>query len=110
MHKIVDASLVCFDVALNFLVSDMTGKPPLKITHRTQIKTPLNNMAKDAQDKELPRNKQWNSKQYSNCINILVTEYGHLPLLYSISRADPVLFGDDVSALRKEFRRIESQK
>ncbi len=41
---------------------------------------------------------------------MLHTAHGHLSLKYTIARADPVLFGDDVSALKKEFRRIENHK
>ena len=55
------------------------------------------------QYKSFVKRRQQDGHSYSSCLNTLVSVYGYMPLQYSISRADPVLFGDDES---KEFRKI----
>lgn len=96
VRKISDSSKDCLDVSTNFLISDITGKPPLKVTQRLHLK-------------HHSHNKQLDSS-YSSCINLLSNAYGYIPLKYSMVRADPVLFKDDVSILRKEFRKLEAIK
>ena len=93
VRKISDSSRDCLDVSMNFLISDITGKSPLKVTQRLHLK-------------HHPHNKQLDSS-CSSCINLLSNAYGYMPLKYSVVRADPVLFKDDVSMLRKEFRKLE---
>ena len=41
------------------------------------------------------------------CFNMIVNVYGYVPLVYSSVRMDPVLFKDNVSMLRKEYKRLE---
>ena len=101
LRKTVDVSLNCLDIAMNFIVADISGKPPLKVTNRMSLQRRME--FNKLLDKQIIQN-------YSNCLTVLVNIYGYMPLKYSFVRADPVLFYDDVSAFRKEFRRIEIKK
>lgn len=101
LRKTVDVSLTCLDIAMNFIVADISGKPPLKVTNRMSLQRRME--FNKLLDKQIIQN-------YSNCLTVLVNIYGYMPLKYSFVRADPVLFYDDVSAFRKEFRRIEIKK
>lgn len=95
VKKVFDSSKECFSLGLNFLISHMTGVPPLKVTqHATLDHTPKERMEEVA--------------ACVFCLNSLVIAYGYNPLRYSWSRADPVLFKDNVAAHRKEFRRLEN--
>ena len=42
-----------------------------------------------------------------DCINQMATGFGHMPLVSSRLRLDPVLFKDPVSVLRKKYRSLE---
>lgn len=42
-----------------------------------------------------------------DCINRLATGFGHMPLVSSRVRLDPVLFKDPVSVQRKKYRSLE---
>jgi hypothetical protein len=94
LRAIADNSRDCFDVAINFLISDLVGKSPLKLSQRLK----LSNHHKP----------ESSTKSYSSCLNFLVPAFGYMPLQYSLVRADPVLFKDKVSAQRKLFRRLEN--
>lgn len=120
--KIADSSRSCLDVSLNFIISDITHKPPIKLTHRTKITVPTPPTRGITPPPPPPSIKGTTpftlttntdsksvSKTYSSCLNALFNAYGLLPLYYSMSRVDPVLFNDDVSILRKEFRKIENR-
>ena len=106
--KITDTSLACLDVAMNFLISDVTGKPPLKILHRMYLSRDSDTSQDEPQGKHLKERKK--GDLYSSCVNLLGKVYGRIPLRYSVTRADPVLYGDDVSVLRKEFKKLDKQK
>lgn len=41
------------------------------------------------------------------CINQMVAGFGHMPLVSSRFRLEPVLFKDPVSVLRKKYRSLE---
>ena len=96
IRRIADTSKECLGLTLNFVIADITGASPLMVTSRL------------------------NTRQYSDsrgerdtvfsCFNRLVDAYGYIPMRYSYVRADPVLFKDDVSILRKEFKQLESSK
>lgn len=42
-----------------------------------------------------------------DCINQMAAGFGHMPLVSSRLRLDPVLFKDPVSVLRKKYRSLE---
>ena len=71
----------CEDIAMNFLVSDITGKPPLKVgIKRTFVGPGLWNQDGD------------HFRERDDCINFFSRVYGYTPLMYSQFRADSVLY------------------
>ena len=115
IQKMAETSLACLDLAINAIVSDITGQPPLKIAHRNSKTSQTTTMRSKVQpdnnsdDKVPPKRARRDAATYSSCLNTLVGSYGYLPFRYSLAKADPVLFGDSVSVLRKEFRKIENE-
>ena len=89
----------CEHILMNFLVSLVSKKPPVKVTHRTKFQVVSSSKNQTQMTEEFSR------KQ--TCINIFFSGFGQMPLIKSKLRLDPVLFKDPVSNLRKKFRKIE---
>ena len=89
----------CEHILMNFLVSLVSKKPPVKVTHRTKFQVGSSSKNHTQLTEEFGR------KQ--TCINIFFSGFGQMPLIKSKLRLDPVLFKDPVSNLRKKFRKIE---
>ncbi|XP_037274398.2 exostosin glycosyltransferase 1 ttv isoform X1 [Rhipicephalus microplus] len=100
LRQTVDAAHNCEDILMNFLVSQVTRLPPIKVTQRKQYR-----------DTGQGYPSAWNDPdhfvQRQACINAFATYWGHMPLVRSSLRLDPVLFRDPVSNLRKRYRRID---
>ena len=80
----VDEYMNCEDIAMNFLVSHLTRKPPLKVTSRWTfrcLQCPISLSEDDSHFEERHR-----------CINFFTSLYGYNPLLNTQFRADSVLF------------------
>lgn len=100
LRQTVDAAHNCEDILMNFLVSHVTRLPPVKVTQRKQYRDPLGQYPS-------PWNDPDHFVQRQACINAFATHWGHMPLVRSSLRLDPVLFRDPVSNLRKRYRRID---
>lgn len=80
----VDEYMNCEDIAMNFLVSHITRKPPVKVTSRWTfrcINCPISLSEDDTHFQE--RHK---------CINYFTQIFGYMPLLNTQYRADSILF------------------
>lgn len=100
--KTVQQSHNCEDILINFLVSHVTRRPPIKVTQRKQYKEqPPGNSLRS------PWNDPDHFIQRQTCLNTFAAVFGYMPLLRSNMRLDPVLFKDPVSNLRKKYRQIE---
>lgn len=101
LHKTVEQSQNCEDILMNFLVSHVTRRPPIKVTQRKQYK----------EQPSIGSRSPWNDPdhfiQRQTCLNTFAAVFGYMPLLRSNLRLDPVLFKDPVSNKRKKYRRIE---
>lgn len=101
LHKTVEQSQNCEDILMNFLVSHVTRRPPIKITQRKQYK----------EQPSVGGWSPWNDPdhfiQRQTCLNTFAAVFGYMPLLRSNLRLDPVLFKDSVSNMRKKYRQIE---
>ncbi|CAG2060232.1 unnamed protein product [Timema podura] len=86
----------CEDIALNFLVSHATRRPPVKLAQHKQPAAPGAGWSDSVQ-----------FAQRHACLNTLVTMLGYMPLVHSSVRLDPVLYKDPVSNLRKKYRQME---
>ncbi|XP_044764759.1 exostosin-1 [Coccinella septempunctata] len=101
LHKTVEQSQNCEDILMNFLVSHITRRPPIKVTQRKQYKE------QPISGSRSPWNDPDHFVQRQTCLNTFAAVFGYMPLLRSNLRLDPVLFKDPVSNKRKKYRRIE---
>ncbi|XP_022228476.2 exostosin-3-like [Drosophila obscura] len=80
----VDDYMNCEDIAMNFLVSHITRRPPVKITSRWSfrrlgLKTSLSQRPKHLENRH-------------KCINFFSQVFGYTPLLNTQYRADSILY------------------
>ncbi|XP_065344358.1 exostosin-1 [Cloeon dipterum] len=101
LHKTVEQSQNCEDILMNFLVSHVTRRPPIKVTQRKVYKE------NPASGSRSPWNDPDHFVQRQTCLNTFAAVFGYMPLLRSNMRLDPVLFKDSVSNMRKKYRQIE---
>ncbi|XP_077143191.1 exostosin-2 [Ranitomeya variabilis] len=98
----VDTHMNCEDIAMNFLVANVTGKAPIKVTPRKKFKCPectaIDGLSLD----------QTHMVERSECINKFATVFGTMPLKVVEHRADPVLYKDDFPEKLKSFPNIGS--
>lgn len=116
---------------MNFLVSHVTRRPPIKVTQRKLYKDTtvagirqvlsiqvlyrrilqyhivIIFLTRASLDFRSPWNDPDHFIQRQTCMNTFVAVFGYMPLLRSNMRLDPVLFKDSVSNLRKKYRQIE---
>ncbi|KAI6211682.1 Exostosin-like 3 [Aphelenchoides besseyi] len=80
----VDEWMNCEDLAMNFLISHLTRKPPIKTTNKWTIRCPTCpetlSQGVDHFDKR------------SRCLRFFIQIYGYNPLLFTQFRADSVLY------------------
>ncbi|KAL3993959.1 Glycosyl transferase 64 domain family protein [Acanthocheilonema viteae] len=98
----VERNKNCEDIAMNFLISGVTGKSPLKVTLRKKFVCP----------KCIDNDRStWNAAhllQRSTCINLFISYFGYNPLVTSISRYDPVLHKVPVEGIINPYSQIGS--
>uniref|UniRef100_A0A8C1G7C7 Exostosin glycosyltransferase 2 n=1 Tax=Cyprinus carpio TaxID=7962 RepID=A0A8C1G7C7_CYPCA len=98
----VDAHMNCEDIAMNFLVANITGKAPIKVTPRKKFKCPectaIDGLSLD----------QTHMVERSECINKFASVFATMPLKVVEHRADPVLYKDDFPEKLKSFPNIGS--
>ena len=94
----------CEDLAMNFLISNMTGKAPIKVAPRKKFKcsTP------QCTNSDMLSGVQTHLIERSDCVNMLVGKFGYMPLKAVEFRADPVLYKDDLPEKLKRFANIGS--
>ncbi|EDV37303.1 uncharacterized protein Dana_GF11490, isoform C [Drosophila ananassae] len=80
----VDEYMNCEDIAMNFLVSHMTRKPPVKVTSRWTFRCPGCPVSLSEDDTHF--------QERHKCINFFSRVFGYTPLLNTQFRADSILF------------------
>ncbi|KAJ8952539.1 hypothetical protein NQ314_007508 [Rhamnusium bicolor] len=85
LHKTVEQSQNCEDILMNFLVSHVTRRPPIKVTQRKQYKEHSSSGGWS------PWNDPDHFIQRQTCLNTFAAVFGYMPLLRSNLRLDPVL-------------------
>uniref|UniRef100_A0A1A9WW32 Exostosin-2 n=1 Tax=Glossina brevipalpis TaxID=37001 RepID=A0A1A9WW32_9MUSC len=97
IKQMIDSRMNCEDIAMNFLVANVTNKPPIKVTPRKKFKCPecINNEMLSADLNHM--------RERSDCINEFRQIYGRMPLRAVEFRADPVLFKDNFPEKLKRF-------
>ncbi|VEN58459.1 unnamed protein product [Callosobruchus maculatus] len=80
----VDEYMNCEDIAMNFLVSHVTRKPPVKVTSRWTFRCPGCPQSLSEDDTHF--------QERHKCINFFSQVFGYTPLLNTQYRADSILF------------------
>ena len=88
----------CFDILLNFIVSDITGLPPIKVGQKLSYPTSSYSAAYDSSSGD----------NDDDCVNIMYRKFGYMPLQLSQVRMDPALFKDKVARWRKSYPMMEN--
>ncbi|CAM1331169.1 EXT2 (predicted) [Pycnogonum litorale] len=96
----VDEKMNCEDIAMNFLVSNITDKAPIKVAPRKKFK------CSECSSGGILSADISHMVERSECINKFVNDYGKMPLKLVEFRADPVLFKDDLPSKLKLFNDI----
>ncbi|XP_054427746.1 exostosin-like 1 [Pteronotus mesoamericanus] len=102
LRSLADDTPACVDVLMNFLVAAVTKLPPIKVPYgkrHPEARPPLKSGGLGPATALQPVDQ--------GCINRMAAAFGHMPLVSSRLRLDPVLFKDPVSVLRKKYRRLE---
>jgi len=98
----VDDHMNCEDIAMNFLVANITGKAPIKVAPRKKFKCP------ECVNMEMLSVDLSHMTERSECINRFAQIYGRLPLQSVEFRADPVLYKDNLPDVFKRFKDVGS--
>ena len=124
VRALIDQWDNCEDILMNFLVSHMTKFPPIKLTqHRSprelspgsvlggerSLVTTATNVT-TAPPPGPPASSRSSAQHFSRrqqCMNALAQEFGHMPLVRTSLRFDPLLYRDPVSRTRKKYRQID---
>ncbi|XP_065670451.1 exostosin-2 isoform X3 [Hydra vulgaris] len=93
----IDQNMNCEDIAMNFLIASLTGKPPIKVTPRKRFKC-TRCSANDS---------LWSETTHfvkrSECLKIFTQHFKRMPLQSVEFRVDPVLFQENISLSDKDF-------
>lgn len=98
----VDEHMNCEDIAMNFLVANITGQPPIKVAPRKKFKCP------ECTNTEMLSADLNHMVERSACIDRFAKIYGRMPLRTIEFRADPVLYKDIFPEKLKRFNDIGS--
>ncbi|XP_006196863.3 exostosin-like 1 isoform X1 [Vicugna pacos] len=102
LRSLADETPTCADVLMNFLVAAVTKVPPIKVPYGSRHQEARPPLAPGS-----PGLRQEPQPAAQDCINQMAAAFGHMPLVSSHLRLDPVLYKDPVSVLRKKYRSLE---
>ncbi|XP_013193612.1 exostosin-2 [Amyelois transitella] len=86
IRRWVDDNFNCEDIAMNFLVANVTRKPPIKVTPRKKFKCP------ECTNTEMLSADERHMSQRSSCVHRFAEIYGHMALKAVEFRADPLQY------------------
>ena len=98
----------CEDILLNFIVSDITGLPPIKATHHTWLHADYDELSTKGSLYRSPLEMDKQIVVRSECIDQFIIYFGHNPLRNSAIRMDPMLFKDNIDMDKKRYKKIEA--
>ncbi|XP_041979728.1 exostosin-2 [Aricia agestis] len=93
----VDDNFNCEDIAMNFLVSNVTRKAPIKVTPRKKFKCP------ECTNTEMLSADARHMASRSACVERLAKEYGHMPLRPIAFRADPLQYREPAGGVPQAY-------
>ncbi|XP_076806265.1 exostosin-2-like [Clavelina lepadiformis] len=98
----VDEHMNCEDIAMNFVITNHTGKAPIKVSPRKKF------LCSECITGGSLSLDETHMVERSTCMNHFMEMYGMLPLKAVNFRADPVLFKDEFPEKMKKFSNIGS--
>lgn len=105
----IDSNFNCEDIAMNFLISNITGKAAIKVLPRKKF---LCGGSVSSGDKECDSSAISGHTRYfvqrSQCVEYLKRYFGHVPLQTVHFRADPVLFREHYTDAVKRYPNVNS--
>ncbi|RVE45912.1 hypothetical protein evm_009446 [Chilo suppressalis] len=93
IRRWVDDNFNCEDIAMNFLVANVTRKPPIKVTPRKKFKCP------ECTNTEMLSADARHMSQRSACVDRFAKIYGHMALKPVEFRADPLQYRETSSGI-----------
>ena len=99
----VDGRMNCEDILMNFVIANVTGKAPLKVTPRKKFKCPECADVAGLSDRD-----EKYMQVRSECVNHFAEQFGGMVLKTVDFQVDPVLFKQNVSEELLRFRDIGS--
>ena len=103
--EMVNQAGTCESLVMNFLISTLTQKSPIKVTTSSHFK-PANSYKERIGVTFTPNT---HLRTMQKCFDTLLKEFsaGELPLVLSKIAMNPVLYKDPVSIHRKKFKKLE---
>ena len=98
----------CEDIAMNFMVANATGQPPIKVAPRKKFKCSTTGGGLCLNQELSLSGQQSHLTTRSECINMFSEKYGGMPLRTVEYRVDPVLYKDQVPDKLKAFVNVGS--
>ncbi|XP_052755267.1 exostosin-2 [Galleria mellonella] len=96
----VDDNFNCEDIAMNFLVANVTRKPPIKVTPRKKFKCP------ECTNTEMLSADARHMSQRSACVDRFAAVYGHMALQAVEFRADPLQYREPTAGVPQLYPEI----
>ena len=100
----VDDHFNCEDLAMNFLIANITGKAPIKVVPRQKFKC----QTAGCQGETILSADTSHMVERSDCLNQFAAVYGMVPLKTVEYRADPHLYKEDLPDLLKVYSDVGS--
>ncbi|XP_027255436.1 exostosin-like 1 isoform X2 [Cricetulus griseus] len=101
LRTMADDTPTCVDILMNFLVATVTKLPPIKVPYGRQHQEAVPLAAEGPGPVPEPQ------PLAQDCFSRVAAGFGHMPLVSSRVRLEPVLFKDPVSVQRKKYRSLE---
>jgi hypothetical protein len=97
----IDEFKNCEDIAFNFMISDLTRKPSIRVTGKAYFYCKL--CATDKTIEKSLSSKHIHYERRTACVNYFSLIFGYNPLLYSQSRMDSILY--DMKSKSRDFKK-----
>eukprot|EP00111_Clytia_hemisphaerica_P004133 TCONS_00011825-protein len=104
LQEMVNQHSTCESLTMNFLISSLTNKSPIKVTTSSHFKP--GSVTKERLGSTFTPESHFATMQ--KCFDVLVNVFGHVPLVWSKVAMNPVLYRDPVSIVRKKYKKLES--
>ncbi len=109
-RQLVSRVTNCEGIAMNFLISHVTGLAPIKVAQSKYFDPgePYKEMEEPNKDRQSERRDLvGHFRQRQKCFNEFARIFGRVTLQRSCHKLDPLLYLDPISNYRKRYRNLE---